>query len=34
MPIFTSPMELLFCYLIIFVAGVATTLILPMLNQD
>jgi len=27
-------MELLFCYLIIFVAGVATTLILPMLNQD
>ena len=34
MPIFASPLELLFCYLIIFVAGVATTLILPMFNQD
>ena len=34
MPIFTSPLELLICYLIIFVAGVATTLIVPMFNQD
>ncbi len=32
MPIFTSPLELLFCYLIICVTGVVTTLILPMLT--
>ena len=27
--VLSSPLELLFCYLVIFVAGVATTLILP-----
>ncbi len=32
--VLSSPLELLFCYLVIFVAGVATTLILPMFNQD